>query len=639
MSRIQSSTEKYFNKNIYFDFPMDLNKCNDVSINSNYSSVCNRLPRILKMYARELNCSSDEHKSDGSHIRSENLLNHRTEHISDNTYLTSIHHVSDAITSHNENFAYPNSENLNCYNSSLNNNICGIENRIYSSCLTSSILVKHHSTENLRDEERNKGVNYQEGSYNVFDNQIVNSTNNENNSRRNNNQFSTVKNGKNEEFDIFFGNNSSYDKGYVNTMKTSSNCLPIKNSSKNEYNLCNINNCRNDKVSSPLDKSCVLLDVSNDPKTTNKYEINYSTAIPHPECIAHENANSEKEQGLNKLSHIDAYKVERISVSSGDEMHGSKKVFNTNLGLLNEDNLALSEIACNSLGDGLKRVKKYNSEQNYNFMEEKKDRSDSLFNKKLKSYSLDDIKKGKVEIPSVIFIKLPFNSNGSNVIDSYRRNNKLLNFMKDCNDSVGLILKYPQIEKIKNITFKVPSEIAPAIRRNIGSSIIYEDKFDRSDYHPNVQNLHMGKIYENHVFSLLKNKKKLGKKLFNKSNIYKKYKYNNNNGFWISNIDKNRLVDPEKNGSYITELVYEKNNSYDEEVKTLMHCKGHNVIPPIEELYKDNNFYLFLQKEKMYHPYFNPVMATTMRRYDVEGVSDYKYLDTCECITPFIQQS
>ncbi|GAB68853.1 hypothetical protein PCYB_142810, partial [Plasmodium cynomolgi strain B] len=632
MLRVQRSTEKNFHTNAYFDSALDVSTHNDASINSNFSMGGNSLPRILKMYTRELQCSSDEQKSDVSHLRSENLFPQRNEHVSENTCLTSILHLSDVITSQSENFARLNGEHLNCYHSSVNSNVSRIESGVRS-CLASSLLAKFCCTE-IPIHEEGEEINCKTEPNCAHISEAVISTKDQNNGEANNIQFGTPKNGTNNETKNIQANDSLAEEDHLSAVGTSSICLPIKENSEDEQALCDSKKHRNGE-SLPSSKMYALPSPRGAPKSTNTYQISHPTVEPNPECAEYVNGNPEKELGQDKLQFADGHMNERMMVYYTDEeIQGGKKTFSTKLSASNDDNFELTQISCNTGGDGVERKKQHGNEKNCNCAEEKKDPSASPLSRKPRSYSLDDIKSGKVEIPNVIFTKLPFNSNGDNVIDSYRRNHKLLNFMKDCNESVGLILKYPQIERSQNRTFKVPSEISPAIRSNIGSAIIYEDKFDRRNYHPHVQNLHMGEIYESHVFNILKNKKDLGKKLFNQSNTYEKYKYNNINGFWISNIDKRRLVDPERNDSYITELIYEKNRSYSEEMETLKLCRGYDGIPPIAEFFKGNKFYLFLQKEGISRDYLNPVMATTMRRYDIEKVSDYEYVDTYECITP-----
>ncbi|ANQ09414.1 Uncharacterized protein PCOAH_00039100 [Plasmodium coatneyi] len=632
MLRTQSSTEKNFHTNANFDSTLDVNTYNDASINSNFSMGGNSLPRILKMYTRELQCSSEEQKSDGSHLRSENLFPQRNDHVSENTCLTSILHLSDVITSQSENCARLNGEHLNCYHSSVNSNASRIESGV-PSYLASSLLAKFCCTE-IPIHEEGETVNCKtEPNYAKTDEAVI-STNGQNNGEENNTQFGTPKNRTNDEIKNKQANDSLTEKDHLAAVGTSSIYLPInENSEDGQYLYDSKKHGHGESLRSS--KRYALSSPTGDPKTTNMYRISHPTVVPTPECSAYSNGCPEEERGQDKLQPEDGHMKERMMVYYPDEeMQGGKRTFSTKLSALNDDNFELKQISCNTQPHGIERKKQHGSEKICYSTEEKKDPSASPLSMKPRSYSLDDIRKGKIKIPNVIFTKLPFNSNGDNVIDSYRRNHKLLNFMKDCNESVGLILKYPQIEKSQNRTFKVPSEISPAIRSNIGSAIIYEDKFDRRNYHPQVQNLHMGKIYESHVLNILKNKKDLGKKLFNRSNTYEKYKYNNSNGFWISNIDKRRLVDPEKNDSYVTELIYEKNGSYAEEMETLKRCRGYDGIPPIAEFYKDNNFYLFLQKEGISRDYLIPVMATTMRRYDIEKVAEYEYVQTRECITP-----
>lgn len=258
---------------------------------------------------------------------------------------------------------------------------------------------------------------------------------------------------------------------------------------------------------------------------------------------------------------------------------------------------------------------------------------------KLKSYSLEDMKNGTVNIPSTIFVPLSFNVPGDNIIDSYERNKKLEKFMQDCNNSTNLILKYPQAEKKQpSKTLNMPVSMASIVNNNIGVPIIYDDDFDREHYHPNVTNLHVGSVFERHVFNILKNKKDLGKKIYSESDKFKKYNYDQEHGFWISNISKDRIVNPEKNNSYITELVYEKDKTYQNEMNMLKNCKNYKeVVPPIHEFYKNNNFYKFLLKEDLCPPHLNPDIATIMRRYDVDNISCHKIISEIPGITPYVK--
>lgn len=258
---------------------------------------------------------------------------------------------------------------------------------------------------------------------------------------------------------------------------------------------------------------------------------------------------------------------------------------------------------------------------------------------KLKTYSLEDMRNGNVNIPSTIFVPMSFNVPGHNIIDSYEKNRKLEKFMQDCNNSQNLILKYPQAQK-KQIskTINMPLNMASIVNNNIGVPIIYDDDFDREHYHPNVKNLHVGSIFEKHVFSILKNKKELGKKIYSENDKFKKYNYDQEHGFWISNISKDRIVNPEKNNSYITELVYEKDKSYQHEMNVLKNCKNYDeVVPSIHEFYKNNNFYKFLMKEDLCPSHLNPDIATIMRRYDVDSISCHKIISEIPGIVPYVE--
>ncbi|KAI4834745.1 hypothetical protein MKS88_005424 [Plasmodium brasilianum] len=652
MSRLQSSTKECYNTNAHLDSISNLNKCNDIFINSNFSHERN-IPYILKMYANELHCSSDEHKSEQSHIKSENLLHQRTEHISDNTYLTSILHSSNVISSQNENCQLLNNKTFYSYLSSVDKNMYSNENKNQSSCLTSSVSTKNNPVEISYNEEWIKLESNEESNF-IHNNKRDNSSNYEiKYNMKDNRGIDDTANKTNKELSNFYSNNSTCIKDHTNSKEESLNFFTKIDNSKNKHILLDCDNTSNDGSSS-YDKSCDSSHQTSKAAITNNYPLNYSVKIPTEAShtrgvntctikkeILNKSTSSNWHENVNNVCYSNGkIKIENKIQSKnsdlqnksnlfggeneGDSCSGKKK-HKIHVEKISPNRLLSSQIEDNKTKFTEKNCKKSNTE-------EKTDAS--LYNKKLKSYSLDDLKKGKVQIPDVLFMKLPFNSKGDNLIDSYRRNNKLLSLMNDCNDSVSLILKYPQIEKKKQTkTFKIPTEISYNISSKIGSSIIYIDEFDRKNYHPHVKNLRMGKIFEKHVFSILKNKKDLGRTVFSKCNKYKKYKYNNKKGFWISNIDKRRLVNPEKNDSYITELVYEENNSYDKEIRELMYCKNYNVIPPIQELYKDNNFYLFLRKEKMCPYSLRPTMATTMRRYDIDNISGYKKVQTSECIT------
>ncbi|CRG97579.1 conserved Plasmodium protein, unknown function [Plasmodium gallinaceum] len=642
MSRLHTSTKEHFNTNAYLDSLISLNKYNDVFLYSNYSNGYN-IPHILKIYANELQSSCDAYKSDSSHIRSENLLHRKTEQISDNTYLNSILHSSDVISSQNENKILHSDENFS-YNPYRSKNNCTTENQDYSSSLNSIILAKNYSIKSSCTEEKKDLNNIEPNS--TYGNERYNSINGENNDdknveivnikchnhqnygndKKNYSEFSDIAKSKNGELDNFYSNFSSC------IVENSLN-YPNKNYSKNNYDLHEKNKAYIDESS--CDKSCYLSDIDKD-NIYNNYQLNYSTETSERSNKGILDGKFINSEILNNFSlggyrnNNEYYSDDIIKIESELDEYSELKSINDSF---------KKEMECDvkSKKNDILQLEKYDSNKffslNRKVEKRNKKKNNIIFNEKKKSYSLEDMISGKVEIPSTIFMKLPFNSKGDNIIDSYRKNNKLLNFMKDCNDSVNLILKYPQIEKNKNKELKIPPKIAPLISDNIGLPIKYDDEFDRRNYHPNVQNLHMGKIFEKHVFSILKNKKDLGKKIFSKSNKFKKYKYDNNEGFWISNIDKKRLINPEKNDSYITELVYEKNNVYDEEM-IFRSCKNYEVIPTINDLHKDNNFYLFLRKEKIYASDLKPNITTIMRRYDIDKVLDYKYVESCKGIIP-----
>lgn len=276
-------------------------------------------------------------------------------------------------------------------------------------------------------------------------------------------------------------------------------------------------------------------------------------------------------------------------------------------------------------GDGIDTVSKRENCVRSEIFYNKKQNTPSMEQGKPKTYSLQDIKSGKVEMPQTIFKPLPMDSVDDNVVNAYSKNKKIQNFMNDCNESTSLILKYPKIENKTGKTLYMPPGFTPLVEEQIGMPIIYEDDFDRRVHHPNVVNLHMGRVFEKHMFSVLKNKNDLGKKLFSERDKFKKYNYKNDQGFWISNIDKNRLVNPEQNNSRVTELVYETENSYEQEMEILKKCPNYDkIVPPVQDLYNNNNFSKFLWDQKIYEPNLKPDIATIMRRYDVEAISDYK---------------
>ncbi|SBS88172.1 conserved Plasmodium protein, unknown function [Plasmodium ovale] len=647
MPRLQSSTKELFSTRTYVDSLINMSKSNDILVNSNFS-YGSKIPNILRMYANELLCSTDEHNSDCSHVMSENLLHHKTGQTSDNTYLTSILHSSDVNNSKNESNIVSKCKMFCCYHPSMDKNISGISNgnnisSLNVSSVAASVIEAEAENRTLEGfhvkEEPMLGDSSQSNA--SYGNQRCGTSNCENNSVMGKNEFSDVPERINMELSDFYGNDFPLIVDYPKVNEVNLNVPHNVNKSKSENGLHYNNGHVNDGELSSFEKYYAFSDNNCKVSTPNNYPLNYCTATPetsHTGGINTHLINVETTQRTHSSNHKNNNKV----FYPRDKKKMEKDIFKKNGELPNVGKSLRREYECD-LHSGEKNDKLYSEKKSCSaiFSSQKggKIKRHAPHNKiKLKSYSLDDIRSGNVKIPEIIFTKLPLNMKGDNVIDSYKRNSKLLNFMKCCNDSVDLILKYPQFEKNnkkkKNKTYKIPTAVASVIGDKIGSSIIYEDKFDRWDYHPNVQNLHMEKIYEKHVFSMLKNKKQLGKKIFGKSNKFKKYNYNNDNGFWISNIDKKRLKDPEKNNSYITELVYEKNNSYDEEMMALMHFKNFGDIPPIKEMFKDNNFYFFLTREKMCPDHLNkPVIATTMRRYDLEGVSGYKRVHTPECIT------
>ncbi|CRH02439.1 conserved Plasmodium protein, unknown function [Plasmodium relictum] len=658
MSRLHTSAKDHINTNEYLDSLISLSKYNDIFLYSNFSNGY-KIPHILKMYTNELHSSCDAYKSDSSHIKSENFLHQRTEQISENTYLNSILHSSDVVSSRNENKRLHSDQNF-CYNPRISKNNYSTKEKDYSSRLNPIILAKNNSVESFYIEERkilnnneesnssygNEGHNSMncennDDTYNKFIKRDCNNPKNYENNMKNYSEFSDIVKSINGELSDFY-RNSSYIKEPSYIIENSLND-PNKNYSKNNYDLCERNKAYIDEMSS--NKSRYLYDIDKD-SIRNKHQLNYSTEISETSNKGMLSKQFIKSEVLNDFSqdkdrnNNQYYSDDKIKTVSEFSEYSELKSINDSFKKEMKCNIESEKSGATLLGkyfsnkffNSNTKIEENKSEK-YNIEKGNKKKNILTFNKKPKSYSLEDMKNGKVEIPSIIFMKLPFNLSDGNIIDSYRRNSKLLNFMNDCNDSTSLILKYPQIEKNKKRELKIPLKIAPIINTNMGLPIIYDDEFDRRNYHPNVQNLHMGKIFEKHVFSILKNKKDLGKKIFGKSSKFKKYKYDNNEGFWISNIDKRRLINPEKNNSYITELVYEKNNTYDEEI-ILKNCKNYNVIPPIQDLHKDNNFYLFLRKEKIYPNHLKPIITTIMRRYDVDKVSDYKIVESCEGITP-----
>ncbi|VTZ70869.1 conserved Plasmodium protein, unknown function [Plasmodium chabaudi chabaudi] len=612
------------------------NAFNDTFVNRNITNDAN-IQNILKMYANEL-YSSDEHKSNYSHINREHLLHHKTGQTSNNTYLTSIDHSSNIINSIDENQRLPPNNNYGYCIASIENNIPNIANVKNSSLLPSSLHDENNYTQTHHDEQMTESESVAISNNIHNEKQRYNSIEFNNNRSKYNGETLNVRNKTDISSQGFYGYGCSLIKSCPNIINTclnvninkdnserdndfNSNSTPSNYESfliKNQYSsLHNYNDNSMDNY--PSYDSNVITNI-NDEAYTNISSMNNNT-------IQKSVQNDESENGIN-LSNIDS-KAE-INHQEMDNKHCEFKNKSKICSSRSEGDLKMDPIKhtlnpvknCSGCNATLEE-----DENKQCYSENGKDNTEnnpSCYNKKPKCYSLDDIKKGKIEAPNIIFTKLPYNTNGDNAIDSYIKNNKLLNFMDDCNNSTSLILKYPEILKHQSKKIKVTPQIAQELRSKIGSSIIYEDEFNRTNYSPNVQNLHMGKVFEKHVFSMLKNKKELGKNIFGCSNKYKKYKYNNDNGFWISNIDKRRLINPEKNDSYITELVYEKNEPYSEEMNKLMNCKNYDAIPPIIDFYKDNNFYSLLCEEKMLAGNLNAEIATIMRRYDIDSVSNYK---------------
>ncbi|EUR66600.1 hypothetical protein PFBG_04471 [Plasmodium falciparum 7G8] len=577
MSRLGNLINHCRNQNCCDDSMNCLNNHNDILLNGMCSKCCH-IEHVLNMYSNELHRSYDEYNCNVCPLNSDNLTHKRTEQISDNTYINSINYSNDIMNSDNKNKISHCSENVDSNKFSMDKKIikynydCNVPFFLNSSICTKNVkfpefecVQKYNNYENVYD--KNKTIypiqNY-EGN-----NEILNINNSDNPNNSNNSYMELLhENGNNTTY--------SFNKRGYNEMKTQK----ILTSTYDEKDNLKISKKKEKCLSS--NNVNIPVEIFNKCKNANDKSTEktkpFEIKINRPHDIKSARINNDVIQNYRnqRKEEKDQSKYEKIKERSR------------------------SENECNQIND----IRPYE--------------------KKLKSYSLDDIQKGKVDIPEIIFKKLPMNINADNIIESYKNNNKLLKFMEDCNKSTSLILKYPEIQKKgkhkkEQKTYKLPFEYSSFISNKLGSAIIYEDKFDRKNYHPHVKNLHMSKEFEKHVFNILKNKKLMGKKLFHKSNKFKMYKYNNENGFWISNIDKQRLVCPEKNDSYITELIYDKCDNYYQEMDILKKCENYdNIIPSIEQFYKDNNFYYFLRKEKMYTGSIQPVIATIMKRYDIK---------------------
>ncbi|CDU20544.1 hypothetical protein YYC_01334 [Plasmodium yoelii 17X] len=642
MSNRQISLKENNSVNANVRSLINSNTFNDTFVNSNITNDAN-IQHILKMYANEL-YSADDHKSDYSHINKDHLLHHKTGQTSNNTYLTSMHHSSNIINSINENQRLPQNNNYGSCILSMENNIANVKN---SFCLSSPLNDENKYTQTHHDEQMTEPENAVI-SNNIHDKKHqYNSIECGNNRLKSNVETINIRNNTDISSSGFYGYNCSLIKSCPNIIST---CLNI-NSNKDDSKRANdFNSNRNPpNYESFSIKSQYPSLHSYNGNTMDDYPLSYSKVITNGNDETCTNISDMNNNNIQKnVQNDESENCINFSNLDGKEEINNQETNNKNCEFKNKSNIRNCRSECDLQRDSIKhtpnlvknysdcniRLKEDENKQCYSENGNNNTKKDSsCYNKKPKCYSLDDIKKGKIEVPNIIFTKLPFNTKGDNAIDSYIKNNKLLNFMDDCNNSTNLILKYPELLKHQSKKIKVTPQIAQELRSKIGSSIIYDDEFDRKRHSPNVQNLQMGKVFEKHVFSMLKNKKELGKNIFRYSNKYKKYKYNNETGFWMSNIDKRRLINPEKNDSYITELVYEKNESYSEVMNKLMNCKNYHVIPPINDFYKDNNFYSLLHKEKMLTGDLNTEIATIMRRYDIDGVSNYKTISSDECIT------
>ncbi|SOV81134.1 conserved Plasmodium protein, unknown function [Plasmodium sp. gorilla clade G3] len=587
MSRLGSLINQCCNQNCCNDSMNCLNNHNDILLNGMCSKCCN-IEHVLDMCRNELHGSYDEHKCNVCPLNSDNLTHKRTEQISDYTYINSIIYSNDIINSDNKIKVPQYSENVDSNNFSMDKKIikynydCNEPFSLNSSICTTNVKLPEF-------EYVQKYNNYQ----NIYDkNKIIYPIQN----FKNNNEILNINNSNNSynsntKLLHEHGNNTySFNKHGCNEMKTKK----ILTSTYDEKD--------NLKISKENEKSLSSNHVNIPVEIFNNNKLSYDKS-------------TEKTQSFEIKTN---------------------RSYDIKIPIINND----------VIKDYRNQRKEENNQSKYEKIKERSNRENKYnqinsicpYEKKLKSYSLDDIQKGKVDIPEIIFKKLPMNISADNLIESYKNNNKLLKFMENCNKSTSLILKYPEIQKKgkhkkQQKTYKLPFEYSSFISNKIGSTIIYEDEFDRKNYHPHVKNLHMGKEFEKHVFNILKNKKLMGKKLYHKSNKFKMYKYNNENGFWISNIDKQRLVCPEKNDCYITELIYNKSDNYDQEMDILRKCENYdNIIPSIEQFYKDNNFYHFLRKEKMYTGSIRPVIATIMKRYDLNEGHIYKTFPSTEDI-------
>lgn len=640
------------------DEMVNINKYNDMLLNSNLSNKYN-IANILKMYADELQSVNNDHKSNCSRIQTEELLRHITEQSRENTYLTNILSPNDLNGSTNENNILSMYKNLlRKLSTSPDEHVGDGENVNDSFFVASMTEIENLSqTPQSREERDSNGVvgsSLFDGSQNQMycRNNVINGCGmwcagrHSAESAKDIENLESETNNSNVGLNEFSDSQQSVIIDQRRIMRNPFMCCFNKSISQNSF----MSHLSNNTISSSARNG--LIDngsISDGPVCAIEHvNSNLSMNLPVAACQTQNDANYRNLGSIQELPPMGSHQSNCKGCYSKDKLIVENtidalktKYYSSNKNSSESLNNKYTVTSEYKKSDTLLMPKKYNSENIISSLKntdsENKtndNQSDIIEQRKLKCYSLDDIRNKKVEMPNIIFTKLPVAPQGHNVIDSYVKNNKLQSFMRDCNNSVSLILKYPKIEKTHTGTFKVPVEMSASLRSNIGMPIVYEDTFDRNNYHPVVKNLHMGKIFERHVFSMIKNKKELGQDVIKNNDKNKKFNYNDNDGFWISNIDKNRLKNYTENSSYVTELVYEKENSYDDEMDKLKNCENFDIIPPLSELYKGNDFYNLLKNERIQPGVLKPAMATIMRRYDIEDVSNYKKVSSSESITP-----
>lgn len=688
-----NETKEHIDTNVCFDLPSHLNindAISDASLNRHFSND-QQIQQILKMYKEELqSCSTDRRKITFSHAKNECNINNN-ENANIHAYLNNMSPVSNYIESVNinnlhindsyNNYVKPKQEpfsNEKITIPSYDTNTIKSKTKHNTNYIKHSDIINAESFITLKNASVNGDIEKNiEPSLALEDSNTFKCYNIETKSINYDNLEEKAENLENGSFarqsfisyDPTISKNTGCDRNNPNTetntphnnILSSYKCSPFSVLSNccHPYNYLTSDiqdegNLNDSQLNYSASSSCDLI-CKNYIDISNKSSIQ-ELPVPSIENI-NEPVNADECSKKNSLSEMlnesfsDSFFNQPIQLGSAYLKQNKNCIEST---LQNAD-LSLNDIfykeflekaqnekkkkdatstfdAINPISNTIETNVKCISSDSF---KKNKKKNTSTEDRKPKTYSLADIRSGKVKMPNTIFKPLPMNSVENNIIDTYSRNKKMQKFMNDCNDSVNLIMKYPRIEKKQGNTLFMPTSFTQTMTDNIGLPIVYEDDFDRKNHHPNVVNLHMGSVFEKHVFNILKNKKELGKKIFTENKKFDKYNYENGNGFWISNIDKERLVNPEQNPSYITELVYEKENSYEQEMEILRECKNYDsTVPPVQDLYKKNNFCKFLCDQKMYKPNLKPDIATIMRRYDIQEISDHKICHTALGITP-----